>query len=172
MESSFRAKLSIQSKLFTLLLNFAITFICYILLFRDDLLKNTNQPPEIVKFFVIFILVVIFILAYIYHPTKYIVTNKYFGIKKPFHLTKFSLNSIKFIKEIDRNELAVRSRIFASGGLWGYFGIFYSNNFGKVKMNVSNYDNLVLIVTKSSGIIIISPENPTEFVNQLNSQLQ
>ena len=40
MELSYKSKLSTQSKILTLLLNLAIIYICYILLFRDDLLKR------------------------------------------------------------------------------------------------------------------------------------
>ena len=171
MELSYKSKLSTQSKILTLLLNLAIIYICYKLLFRDDLLKSTNQPPQNIKYLLVFILLIAFTLAYILHPIKYILTDEHLGIEKPFFTTKIALNLIENLKQINYEDLAIRSRLFASGGIWGYFGIYYSSNFGKINMNVSNFNNLVLIVTKSKKIIIISPENPSDFVNKIKLNL-
>jgi hypothetical protein len=171
MESTYQTKLSTQSKILTLLLNLVIVYICYILLFRNDLLKNTNQPPESIKYLTVLILLIAFVLAYILHPTKYILTDVYLGIKKPFYTTKIALNSIENLKQIDYEDLAIRSRLFASGGIWGYFGIYNSSNFGRIYLNVSNFNSLVLIVTKSKKIIVVSPENPSDFVNKIKLNL-
>ena len=171
MELKFEAKLSFAGIILTLCSNLLVFGVSYIGLFRPDLLEGIVQLPEIIKYLIILILVVAFVSAYLLHPVKYIINGSFIAIKKPFHVIKIPFSSIVKIKKTTYNGLRIRSGLFASVGIWGYFGQFHSTRYGKVKMNVSNLKTLVFIATKNGKIIIISPENSSTFVEKVDDKL-
>lgn len=169
MESKFKAKLSKLSIVLTILVNLLIILSCYIMLFREDLLKNTNQPPNIIKYFIVFFLIIVILITFLLHPKSYTINNSYIEINKPLYTKKIAISEIYDIKEIDYENLAIRSRLFASGGVWGYFGLFSSSKFGRINLETTNFNNLIFIINKNKKITILSPDNSTEFLEKTNS---
>jgi len=62
-------------------------------------------------------------------------------------------------------------RLWASGGLYGYFGIFFFREVGKVKMYATNRNNLVLVKDAKNTKYLISPDNVDRFMDLLNRSL-
>jgi hypothetical protein len=62
-------------------------------------------------------------------------------------------------------------RLWASGGLYGYFGIFIFKGIGKVWMYVTNRNNLVLVEDAKHKKYLISPDNADRFTYLLNQSL-
>jgi hypothetical protein len=62
-------------------------------------------------------------------------------------------------------------RLWASGGLYGYFGIFFFRGIGKVKMYATNRNNLVLVKDAKNTKYLISPDNVDKFMDLLNRSL-
>jgi hypothetical protein len=58
-------------------------------------------------------------------------------------------------------------RLFASGGLYGYFGLFQFSGLGRVWTYVTNRHKLVLIRTRDGTLYMLSPEDPDIFLEKL-----
>ncbi len=95
------------------------------------------------------------------------INEQYVIIQRPFYQTKIPLNNIKEIKQISYEELSARIRLFGSSGFFGHFGIYHSTHFGKIYMNATQLNDLVLIILKNHRKIVISPENAFQFVHQI-----
>lgn len=62
-------------------------------------------------------------------------------------------------------------RTFGIGGLFGYIGYYKNSILGSYKAYATNSDNTVLIETNHNGKIVITPDDPNEFIESLNSKL-
>jgi len=62
-------------------------------------------------------------------------------------------------------------RLWASGGLYGYFGIFVFKRIGTVRMYATNRNNLVLVEDIKNTKYLVSPENVDRFMDLLNRSL-
>ena len=85
-----------------------------------------------------------FLISWLLHPTSYEITNKELLIHRPKGPIKISLTDIK---SIEKTEPGFSIRLFGSGGLFGYFGLFSSNKLGKHHRYTGNNENLVLLNT-------------------------
>jgi len=55
-------------------------------------------------------------------------------------------------------------RLWASGGLYGYFGHFAFKGIGRVHMHATNRHNFVLIKDEKSQKHVVSPDHPEKFI--------
>ena len=58
-------------------------------------------------------------------------------------------------------------RLFGVGGLFGYFGKFVYYKIGSVDLYSTNKSNQVLIRFSGHKQIVLSPENPEQFIRQI-----
>lgn len=63
-------------------------------------------------------------------------------------------------------------RLFGSGGLYGYFGYFMFKGIGRVRMYATNRHNLVLLVDQKGSKVLVSPDDPENFVHRLGESLR
>jgi len=69
------------------------------------------------------------------------------------------INEIKEIKVLEFHDLTGLVRTFGNGGLFGYYGKFYSRKQGKMTLYTTRRDNRIMIITKADKKIIISPDD-------------
>jgi len=62
-------------------------------------------------------------------------------------------------------------RLFGSGGLYGYFGYFMFKGIGRVRMYATNRHSLVLLVDEKGSKVLVSPNDPENFVHKLRESL-
>lgn len=62
-------------------------------------------------------------------------------------------------------------RRFGIGGLFGYIGNYKNGVLGSYKAYATNQNNTVLIETTNNGKIVVTPDNPGEFVKSINKKL-
>jgi hypothetical protein len=62
-------------------------------------------------------------------------------------------------------------RLWASGGLYGYFGIFVFKGIGTVRMYATNRNKLVLVEDVKHTKYLVSPEYVDRFMDLLNRSL-
>ena len=60
-------------------------------------------------------------------------------------------------------------RLSASGGLHGFFGLYYFKDVGKVWVYVTDRSRMVLLKTKSGTQYMLSPEDPEAFLEKLQA---
>lgn len=167
MNIQFKARQSINSIILTILSHFIALTASYLLLLRDDLLKQTHQPPTTIKHVVVFMLLISFSLAFLLRPLHYKINKDAINIKKIIFTKKIRYDTIIEIKPISYNDLAIDFRLFGSGGIWGYFGLYNSSYFGRIRMNATQLKNLVFIATSDKKIFVLSTEQPLEMIKQV-----
>ena len=123
---------------------------------------NPVEDSEI-AYLGIFLLIPISIIAWGLHPQSYLISETGIKINRPFGSLSIPIDEIAEIRRVSSSELGFSLRLFASGGLFGYFGIYTSTAFGKYTMWCSNKDNLVLVVYNNSKTVI-SPSDPEGFI--------
>lgn len=87
------------------------------------------------------------LFAYLYGTHSYVVTDSELIIKQ--RITEKRI-SIKDIVDLQANpSLGITIRVFGVGGVFGYFGIYYSQALGFVNFYATQYKSLVFITTKT-----------------------
>jgi hypothetical protein len=99
----------------------------------------------------------VLLIAYLFRPLSYVLTEETVIINRPVSKVAIRLQDIEQAKKITYSDLSITIRLFGSGGFFGYFGIFYSSTFGKLKAFMSQRKNLLLIKTFKHGTFVISP---------------
>ncbi len=158
MEFIFKAKLSWFNKILTLLVLLFILWLIYFIFF-------SQTPVERGAYFALVAVIIILVIAYSYRPVRYMVNEQYVIIQRPFYQTKIPLKNIKQIKQISYEELSARIRLFGSSGFFGHFGIYHSTRFGKLYMNATQLNDLVLMILKNHRKIVVSPDRGFQFVH-------
>ena len=123
----------------------AIPFVMIIA--QYSVIKENNEILALTSIF----LFITYFVAWMLHPTSYEISNENLLIHRPLHAIKISLASIK---NIERTEPGYSMRIFGSGGLFGYYGLFSSNKLGRHHRYTGNNKNLVLISTQKKKYLL------------------
>lgn len=127
-------------------------------------LLKTNSPYTFNTIIVIAIITIFLLLKkkplYVL-GTDSIVINGIVNKKIPY-------SDILEIRRIDYNKLGVGLK-FGSRMPGSSIGLFNFESLGEVMMNSNNDERMVLIKTIDTQVII-SPDNPDEFINQIKSR--
>ena len=123
----------------------AIPFVMIIA--QYSVIKENNEILALTSIF----LFITYFVAWMLHPTSYEITNENLVIHRPVRAIKISLASIK---NIERTEPGYSMRLFGSGGLFGYYGLFSSNKLGRHHRYTGNNKNLVLISTEKKKYLL------------------
>ena len=123
----------------------AIPFVMIIA--QYSVIKENNEILSLTSIF----LFITYFVAWMLHPTSYEITNENIVIHRPVRAIKISLASIK---NIERTEPGYSMRLFGSGGLFGYYGLFSSNKLGRHHRYTGNNKNLVLISTEKKKYLL------------------
>lgn len=118
--------------------------------------------------YALLLLMAIFFVAYLYRPLHYNVEQATLSIKRPLNSLDIALSDIKKASLITQDDLGMAIRLFASGGMWGYYGFFYSFKMGKMWWYVTQRQNYVLIQTTDDTQYLLSPDQPEQLINALN----
>jgi hypothetical protein len=116
------------------------------------------QPP-----IAVYILALTLFITWGFHPQSYTITQSTVIINRPFGNIKIPVDKIKDATQITSEDLGKPWRIMASGGVFGFFGVFSSKTIGKFTMWCRNRDSMVLM-NLDEQIIIVSPDDPAGFI--------
>jgi hypothetical protein len=123
----------------------AIPFVMIIA--QYSVIKENNEILALTSIF----LFITYFVAWMLHPTSYEISNESLVIHRPVRAIKISLASIK---NIERTEPGYSMRLFGSGGLFGYYGLFSSNKLGRHHRYTGDNKNLVLISTEKKKYLL------------------
>jgi hypothetical protein len=76
------------------------------------------------------------------------------------------IREISILKKISWKSV----RLFASGGFYGYFGLFYIPDIGKAWIYSTRRENVILIRTERKNYIL-SPDDPEDFVEDVKRRI-
>ena len=103
-------------------------------------------------------------IAYGFIPKRIAISSDQILIKNIFGSIVINIMEIESFGKIEK--LGLNIRTFGVGGLFGYFGRFNGGDL----WYVTNTHKKVKIILKSGKIYMISPENPDDFVNEIQQR--
>jgi aminopeptidase-like protein len=108
-------------------------------------------------------------LVYLYSPQKIRVTNSSIEIIRIIKPVEIPIGNIITAKKYTSFGKTKSKRVFASGGLFGYYGRFSNNELGDFEMYATKLDELVLITTETKRYLI-SCESSEKFIADVQSK--
>lgn len=163
MKQIFTTQMDNTVKIITTIVHFAILPIPIVLYFQAGIeLALLN----------VLILGVLFSLTYVLRPYQYALDEEGITINKKVLPKTIPYSNIASIETIAYKELKVRLRLWGSGGLWGWFGIFLSTEYGKLNMQITEKNNLLLITTKDEKYIVVSPTEVIAFAEAVKKGMK
>ena len=110
-------------------------------------------------------MVLVNVITYFSKPTAFSIDENEIVVHRPHGMFRTPMEKIVSIERIPRASLGWGTRLFASGGFFGYLGIFYYGSIGRVTQYCTNRNEMLLVTTEKSKFII-SPENSETFLGE------
>ncbi|WP_202950294.1 PH domain-containing protein [Gloeocapsa sp. PCC 73106] len=109
-----------------------------------------------------------------FRPSRFTICTDYLKIVFPGRQLKIPFQDILSVSSISietfKGEFGWAMRIGA-GGLWGGFGWLWTSKKGMLEFYISRVEEFVFIERLNKKSLLITPENPAEFVKILQRQL-
>lgn len=121
---------------------------------------GSNEIPVVAPVVVIGFFVLTLGSAWACHPTSYEVNENGLLIHRPIGALTISKDKIVNIELIDPAKLRFGMRLFASGGFFGYFGLYSANSIGRYIRYTGHSKNLIMIETEKKRYVI-GPDTET-----------
>ena len=107
-------------------------------------------------------------LAYAYSPRACAVSNRAILVKRLIGSVHFPLEDVREARAATAADLRGCMRLWASGGLFGYYGLFRTAKLGKCPWYVTNRRNAVVVVT-GAKTAVFSPDNVDGFLEAIRA---
>jgi hypothetical protein len=111
----------------------------------------------------------IYLVAFAFRPIDYLITTDELIIHRPLLNVHIKRADIKSVELIDRQKIVGSFRIFGSGGLFGYYGVFKSFPLGSMTWYATSRRHPILIKTTDGRRIVISPDNAPDVVDEFST---
>lgn len=112
------------------------------------------------------VLAVVYAIVYVYRPTAYEITTHGLLIHRPAGVVKIASSRIRQVQPLEKAQVRFALRTFGVGGLFGYFGSFYTKSLGTMTWYLTRFDALVLIETDREKLVL-SPNDREAFLREL-----
>lgn len=141
-----------------------VTLAIMILLLSIAVLIFLTPIGFVPKLAIIILLLIIAILPYLWAPKAYLIKDHAIIVERPIGSFK-----VKYIETPEKLKSLGKLgfRLWASGGLYGYFGLFYIRGKGNVWVYATHKDRLLFIKSSNGKKYIISPYQRDEFLKNL-----
>jgi hypothetical protein len=116
------------------------------------------------------ILILVFALSYAYSPRGYSVSAKTIIVKRLIGNVRISLEDARVAKKIDADDLRGCMRLWGSGGLFGYYGLFRTTKLGRCTWYATNRKKLFVAIgaTKTT---VFSPDDVDGFLRAIRAEV-
>lgn len=147
-----------------------VTIFVVILILLVSFLPLIDSEVDYVFFISLTTTMSILFFSWSLHPKYYTIESDGIHIKRFFKSIHIPFESIIKIHELKREDTSGSMRLNASGGLFGYFGIFSNQKLKKYYMYATNTYKLVSIQLQDK-LYVISPEERELFIAEVNKKL-
>jgi hypothetical protein len=127
---------------------------------------NIDSTSGAIIFPVIMMLLVL--VSYLWHVQSYEVTSGGIEIKRPVGSKLIGFSSIKHLKKVESNDLGFVLRLLGVGGIFGFFGIYKSQYYGKMTFYATQQRNYVIVETDLKKYVL-TPDEPFDFVKSVEN---
>jgi hypothetical protein len=118
--------------------------------------------------FVQLLLFVTFALSYVYSPRSYRVEGKTLVVNRLVGSVRISLENVRELRPTTKDDFRGGIRLWGSGGLFGYYGLFRTSRLGRCTFYVTNRKNTVVLVTDRKTILV-SPDDVDGFLRAIEA---
>ncbi len=101
--------------------------------------------------------------ALAWSPRSYTVSERSIEVHRLIGTVRIPLDGIREVRTAGADDLRNAIRIFASGGLFGYYGLFQTPKLGRCWWYVTNRRNAVCIITREKTTLL-SPDDVDGFL--------
>jgi hypothetical protein len=115
------------------------------------------------------IFALIFVAAYAWSPSGYEIAGGEVVIKRPIGSIRIPVSGIREVRLATKDDLRGSMRIFGSGGLFGYYGLFRNSELGESNWYVTDRGHAVVLIG-DSGTAIVSPDDQAGFIAALGNR--
>ncbi len=112
---------------------------------------------------------IVLLVPYLFTPKGFRFTPEGLRIERLRNTITIPYNQISNVQRGKWTWKAVR--LGGSGGLYGYLGLYHLFGIGRVWMYTTDRHKMILIETKKGKKYAIRPENPEDFVSQLQKKV-
>lgn len=102
-------------------------------------------------------------LSFAFSPRGYEISGGAFRVKRLIGDVVFPLERLRFVRDATAGDFWGCVRMWGSGGLFGYYGWFWSKALGRSKWYVTDRSRVV-VMADGDQIILVSPEDHDGFV--------
>ena len=116
------------------------------------------------------ILILVFVLSYAYSPRGYSVSAKTIIVKRLLGNVRIPLEDTRVARKIDADDLRGCIRLWGSGGLFGYYGLFRTTKLGRCTWYATNRKKLFVAIgaTKTT---VFSPDDVDGFLRAIRAEV-
>jgi hypothetical protein len=108
----------------------------------------------------------VFALAYAYSPRGYAIGDRSILVKRLIGNVRLPLDAIREVRSATSDDFRAALRLWGSGGLFGYYGIFQTSRLGRGTWYVTNRSNAVVVITDAKTVLF-SPDNVDGFITAI-----
>ena len=109
----------------------------------------------------------LFALAYAYSPRGYAIAGRSIMVKRLIGNVRIPLDAIREARSATRDDFRAALRLWGSGGLFGYYGVFQTAHLGKATWYVTNRSRAVVVVA-GSKTTLFSPDDVAGFITAIH----
>jgi Bacterial PH domain len=103
-----------------------------------------------------------------YSPRGYVISDGSILVKRLAGSVRIALDDVREVRRTGREDFRGCIRLWGSGGLFGYYGLFSTAKLGKSTWYVTNRSNGVVVIT-AAKTVLFSPDDPEGFLAALRA---
>jgi len=107
--------------------------------------------------------VLLLVAAYAYSPTSYSISEGSIVVGRLIGNVRIPIDSIRAVRAATKDDFRGGIRLFGSGGLFGYYGVFLTSKLGRSTWYVTNRRNAVVVAT-GAKTVVLSPGDVDGFL--------
>src|ERR1700722_10764947 len=101
--------------------------------------------------------------AYAYSPRGYRVDGRAILVQRLAGTVRISLDDVRGARKTTPEDFRGCLRLWGSGGLFGYYGLFRTAKLGRSTWYVTSRNNSVVVITEAKTVLF-SPDDPDGFL--------
>ncbi len=113
------------------------------------------------------ILAIVLLISWCFKPKSYEITDAGLLIHRPAGIVKIGRSRISGVAEVEPKTIRFAIRTFGIGGVFGYFGSFYTSYYGSMTWYVTDIKKPVLLITNDKKKILVSPGDKETFIGEV-----
>jgi len=113
-------------------------------------------------------LLLIILVSYAYSPCGYVIADRSISVQRLAGQVRIALDDIHEARRAAPDDFRGSIRLWASGGLFGYYGLFRTAKLGKSSWYVTNRKNSVVVIT-GSKTALFSPDDVEGFLSAIRA---